>query len=240
MTAGRDEVVHNLHVIQAAIARACDRASRDPGSVLLVAAAKTQPVETIRWVVEAGVTAVGENYVRELRDVRDAVPGARWHYIGALQTNSAHHVAAIADVVETISGERGTARLGRRAAALGRTLDALIEVDFTGSRAGISPDDTGPFADLVSGLEGLRLRGLMTIAPIGETAEDARPWFRRLRELRDAIRENHPDVVDLSMGMSLDYEAAVEEGATMVRIGTALFGPRDRPRDPGGAPRDGR
>ncbi len=116
MTAGRDEVVHNLHGIQAAIERACDRASRDPGSVLLVAAAKTQPVDAIRWVVEAGVTAVGENYVRELRDVRDAVPGARWHYIGALQTNSAHHVAALADVVETISGERATRRLGRRAA----------------------------------------------------------------------------------------------------------------------------
>jgi PLP dependent protein len=236
MTVGRDEVVHNLHGIQDAIERACDRASRDPGSILLVAAAKTQPVEAIRWVVEAGVTAVGENYVRELRDVRDAVPGARWHYIGALQTNSAHHVAALADVVETVSGERGTMRLGRRAAGRGRTLDVLIEVDFTDSRAGVSPDDAAPFADLVAGLEGLRLRGLMTIAPIGESPEDARPWFRRLRELRDAIRENHPDVVDLSMGMSLDYEAAVEEGATMVRIGTALFGPRDRPRDPGGAP----
>ena len=236
MTVGRDEVAHNLHGIQAAIERACDRASRDPGSILLVAAAKTQPVEAIRWVVEAGVTAVGENYVRELRDVRDAVPGARWHYIGALQTNSAHHVAALADVVETVSGERGTMRLGRRATGLGRTLDVLIEVDFTDSRVGVSPDDAAPFADLVAGLEGLRLRGLMTIAPIGESAEDARPWFRRLRELRDAIRENHPDVVDLSMGMSLDYEAAVEEGATMVRIGTALFGPRDRPRDPGGAP----
>jgi uncharacterized pyridoxal phosphate-containing UPF0001 family protein len=145
-------------------------------------------------------------------------------------------VAALADVVETVSGERGTRRLGRRAAGLGRTLDALIEVDFTDSRVGVSPDDAAPFADLVAGLEGLRLRGLMTIAPIGESPEDARPWFRRLRELRDAIRENHPDVVDLSMGMSLDYEAAVEEGATMVRIGTALFGPRDRPRDPGGAP----
>lgn len=236
MTVGRDEVVHNLHGIQDAIERACDRASRDPGSVLLVAAAKTQPVDAIRWVVEAGITAVGENYVRELRDVRDAVSGARWHYIGALQTNSAHHVAALTDVVETISGERATRRLGRRATALGRTLDALIEVDFTGSRAGVSPGDAAHLADLVAGLEGLRLRGLMTIAPIGESPEDARPWFRRLRELRDAIRENHPDVVDLSMGMSLDYEAAVEEGATMVRIGTALFGPRDRPRDPGGAP----
>ncbi|HET6714030.1 MAG TPA: YggS family pyridoxal phosphate-dependent enzyme [Actinomycetota bacterium] len=240
MTAGRDEVVQNLQAIRAVVERACDRASRDPGSVLLVAAAKTQPAEPIGWVVDAGVTAIGENYVRELRAVHDVVPGARWHYIGALQASSAHHVAALADVVETLSGERATRRLARRAAALGRTLDALIEVDFTGSRAGVSPDETAPFADLVAGVEGLRLRGLMTIAPIGESAEDARYWFRRLRELRDAIRENHPDVVDLSMGMSLDYEAAIEEGATMVRIGTALFGPRDRPEEMGGAPRSGR
>lgn len=226
MHGSRDQVLHNLGSIRGAIERACDRSSRDPATVRLVAAAKTQPVEPIRWVVEAGVTAIGENYVRELRDVHDGVPGARWHYIGALQTNSAHHVAALADVVETLSGVRATERLARRAAAAGRTIDALIEVDFTGSRAGVSPDETLAFAGHVAALEGIALRGLMTIAPIGETADDARPWFRRLRSLRDVVRENHPDVVDLSMGMSLDYEAAVEEGATMVRIGTALFGPR--------------
>jgi pyridoxal phosphate enzyme (YggS family) len=194
--------------------------------VRLVAAAKTQPVDPIRWVVEAGVTSIGENYVRELRDVHDAVPGARWHYIGALQTNTAHHVAALADVVETLSGVRATERLARRAADAGRTLDCLIEVDFTGSRAGVAPEDVAAFADLVAGLDALRLRGLMTIPPAGDTGEDARPWFRRLRELRDRVAENHPGVVDLSMGMSLDYEVAIEEGATMVRIGTALFGPR--------------
>jgi len=222
----RGEILDNVSTIRRRIVEAAERAGREPAEVQLVAAAKTQPVEPIRWVVEAGVTAIGENYVRELRDVRDEVPGARWHYIGALQTNSAHHVAALADVVETLSGDRATDRLARRAAAAGRTLDALIEVDFTGSRAGVPPDALRGFADHVAGLDGLRLRGLMTIPPIGATAEYARPWFRRLRELRDRIRERHPGVVDLSMGMSLDYEAAVEEGATMVRIGTALFGPR--------------
>ncbi|MGZ8582031.1 MAG: YggS family pyridoxal phosphate-dependent enzyme [Actinomycetota bacterium] len=236
MHGSRDEVMHNLSAIRRTVERACDRASRDPASVLLVAAAKTQPAEPIRWVVEAGVTAVGENYVRELRDMHEAVPGARWHYIGALQTNSAHHVAALADVVETVAGERATRRLARRASALGRTLDVLIEVDLTGSRAGVPPDTVVAFADLIAGLDGLRLRGLMTIPPIGETAEDARPWFRTLHQLRDVVRENHPDVVDLSMGMSLDYEAAVEEGATMVRIGTVLFGPRERSGDPGETP----
>jgi len=226
MHGSRDEVLANLASIRRRIERASVRAQRDPSSIRLVAAAKTQPPEPIRWVVESGVTSIGENYVRELRDVHDAVPGARWHYIGALQTNSAHHVAALADVVETVSGVRATERLARRAAEAGRTIECLIEVDFTGTRAGVAPDDVCPFADRVSELDGLDLRGLMTIPPAGATADDARPWFVRLRELRDGVAENHPGVVDLSMGMSLDYEVAVEEGATMVRIGTALFGPR--------------
>jgi PLP dependent protein len=224
--ASRDQILENLAAIRAAIGRACDRADRDPASVLLVAAAKTQPVEPIRWVVEAGVDAIGENYVRELRRVHADVPGARWHYIGALQTNTAHHVAALADVVETVTGGRGTARLARRATEAGRTLDVLVEVDFTGARSGVVPEAVPDVVSHVASLEGLRCQGLMTIPPLGVTADDARPWFRRLRELRDAVRENHPDVVDLSMGMSLDYLAAIEEGATMVRIGTALFGAR--------------
>ena len=223
----RDEVIGNLATIRDGIGRACARSQRDPSTVTVVAAAKTQPATSIRWVVEAGLTAIGENYVRELRDVHDEVPGARWHYIGALQRSSAHHVAALADVVETLAGDRATDRLARRAAEAGRVLDALIEVDFTGERAGVDPGDVAAFADRVGVLDGLRLRGLMTIPPAGTRADDARPWFRRLRELRDRVRENHPDVVDLSMGMSLDYEAAVEEGATMVRIGTALFGTRE-------------
>jgi PLP dependent protein len=219
-------MLRNVKTIQARIADACERSLRDPSSVEIVAAAKTQPPDPVRWVVEAGVTSIGENYVKELRALHGEVPGARWHFIGALQSNTAHHVAALADVVETVSGGRATERLARRAVEAGRMVDALIEVDFTGSRTGVAPDDVPALADLVAGLAGLRLRGLMTIPPLGSSADEARPWFRSLRRLRDRLRENQPDVVDLSMGMSLDYEAAVEEGATMVRIGTALFGPR--------------
>ncbi|MET0800491.1 MAG: YggS family pyridoxal phosphate-dependent enzyme [Actinomycetota bacterium] len=236
MHATRDEILENLRSVSARIERACDRSGRDPGSVLLVAAAKTQPAEAIGWVVDAGVRAIGENYVRELREMHGVVRGARWHYIGALQTNTSHHVAALADVVETLSGGRATERLARRASESGRTIEALIEVDFTGSRAGVASDETLVVANRVAVMEGLRLRGLMTIPPAGATPDDARPWFRELRGLRDAVRENHPDVVDLSMGMSLDYEAAVEEGATIVRIGTALFGPRKLAGEPSGAP----
>ena len=229
----RDRFLENLDGVRARIARAAERAGRDPASVTLVAATKTVPSEPIRWAVEAGIGAIGENYVRELREKRPEVPGASWHYVGTLQRGNAAQVADLADVVETVSGERAARRLAARAARSHRTLDALLEIDFTGERSGVSPEEAPGFADGVAALDGLRLTGLMTIAPLDPDPEAARPWFARLRELRDRIRERHPGVVETSMGMSLDYEVAVEEGATMVRIGTALFGPRPTERGGG-------
>jgi PLP dependent protein len=229
--AERDRVLSNLGEVRGRIARAADRGGRDPAEVTLVAATKLVPAEAIRWVVEAGVTAIGENYVQELRAKRAEVPGATWHYVGTLRSGGARDVADVADVVETVAGARAARRLAGRAARSGRTLDALIEVDLTGERAGVGPEGLDAFADVVASLEGLRLIGLMTIPPLGDDAEAARPHFARLRTLRDRIRERHPEVLETSMGMSLDYEVAVEEGATMVRIGTALFGPR--PTDAG-------
>ncbi len=226
MTATRDDVTANVGEVRRGIARACERAGRDVDEVRLVAASKTVPAEAIRWALDAGVTDFGENYVKELRDKHAATPDARWHFIGTLQTNTAHHVAAVADVVETLAGGRATERLARRAAASGRTIDALIEVDLTGERTGVAPDEVAATADTISTLEGLRLIGLMTIPPLTEHPEDARPFFAQLRQLRDRLRERLPEVLELSMGMSLDYQVAVEEGATMVRVGTALFGPR--------------
>ena len=233
--ADRAMIEANVATVREHLARACERSGRDLSSVTLVAAAKTQPRDRVSAVAEAGVPCIGHNYVRELREQHDQVPGVRWHYIGALQSGTAHHVAGLADVVETVGGGRATERLARRAAQAGRTLDVLIEVDFTERRTGVIPARVPAVAEGVAHLDGLRLRGLMTVPPAGRTADDARPWFRRLRELRDALVRNHPGMVDLSMGMSLDYEAAVEEGATMVRIGTALFGPRQTtgtPHDP--------
>jgi PLP dependent protein len=227
----RDVVRRNVDEVRSRIAEAADRSGRDAGDVTLVAATKTVEVERIRWAVDAGVRAIGENYVQDLRRKRQEIPGVAWHFIGTLQSGTASQVADLADVVETVAGERAARRLAGRAARSGRTLDALIEVDLTEGRAGVRPDDLPALADLVASLEGLRLIGLMTVPPIPRSPEDSRASFARLRELREATQERHPDVLESSMGMSLDYGVAVEEGATIVRIGTALFGSRaTRPR----------
>jgi pyridoxal phosphate enzyme (YggS family) len=222
----REQIHRNVDDVRRRIEEAAGRSGRDPGDVTLVAATKTVEIDRIRWAVDAGVSAFGENYVQDLGPKREQITGVSWHFIGTLQSGTAHRVADLADVVETVAGERAARRLAGRAARSGRTLDAMIEVDLTEGRIGVPPDRLIAFADLVSSLEGLRLIGLMTVPPIPRDPEESRPVFSRLRELREALRERHPDVLETSMGMSLDYEVAVEEGATMVRIGTAVFGPR--------------
>ena len=219
-------VLDNLSAIRERVARASTRMGRDPDTVTIVAAGKTVEPEALRWVVEAGVTHLGENYLQELRAKRDRVQGATWHFIGTLQRGSAHHVAELADVVETAVPGRALGRLARRAAASGRSVPALVEVDFTEERSGVAPADVPDACDMVARTDGLRLMGLMTLPPLTPDAEAARPYFARLRELLERVRERHPEASELSMGMSLDYQVAVEEGATMVRIGTALFGER--------------
>ena len=222
----REAVLANLARVREVIARACDRSGRDPAAVRLVAASKAVPADAVRWAHEGGVEDFGENYVRELEAKRDAVAGPRWHFIGTLQSHTAHRVADLADVVQTLSPGNAVGRLARRAAQRGRGMPALIEVDFTGERTGVAPEGCTAFADEVSATDGLELRGLMTLPPMPEAPEDTRPYFIRLRELLAEVGANHPQAVELSMGMSMDYEVAVEEGATMVRVGTALFGER--------------
>ena len=232
MVSGRaDEIASNLGTVRQRLADAAMAAGRDPSDVRLVAVTKTVPAAAVRDAIAAGATDLGENYVTELREKRPALDaaGVRWHFIGALQSSTAHRVADLADVVHTVAGDHAARRLAGRAARNGRTVDALIEVDFTGERAGVGPEEVPAAADRVAALEGIRLCGLMAIAPPTPDAEGARPWFRRLRELRDAVRERHPGVLDLSMGMSSDFQVAVQEGATMVRIGTAVFGTRTPP-----------
>jgi len=210
---------------------AADAAGRDAGQVTVVAVAKGMPGRLVRWAVEEGVTDIGENYVNELASKRAEVDagtttGVRWHYVGALQSSTAHRVADLADVVHSIGSMHAAGRLARRARLGGRLLPVLIQVDFAGGRNGVAPGDVEAAAERLRGMDGLDLRGLMMLPPMAENPEESRPYFRRLKELRDRAEPNAGDLPELSMGMSADYEVAVEEGATMVRIGTALFGSR--------------
>lgn len=221
-----ERLAARIDAVRARIAEACARVGRDPGDVTLVGATKTVPAARIRAAVAAGLSEVGENRVQELREKHPLVPGARWHFFGPLQAGSARHVAAFADVVHTLSPGGGLDRLAARLRDLDRTVDALIEVDLTGERHGVAPVDLPAFADRIAAIPGIRPLGLMTIAPLDPDPEAARPAFARLRGLLGDLRAAHPGMLALSMGMSLDYAVAVEEGATMVRVGTALFGGR--------------
>jgi len=220
----RVDVRANLERVQAAIARACRRADRSPAGVLLVAVSKTVDVARVRQAIDAGVVALGENRVQEAKEKIEALGHpVPWHLIGHLQTNKAKDAARLFDWIQSVDRLELATELDRRARALGRTLDALVEVNVGDEpqKAGARPDEVKPLLDAAGSLGGIRIRGLMAIPPAVASAELSRPYFRRLRELRDACGLEH-----LSMGMSADYEVAIEEGATIVRVGTAIFGPR--------------
>jgi pyridoxal phosphate enzyme (YggS family) len=203
------------------IADACARSGRRTDEVRLVGVAKGVPAEVVAAAVRAGLEDIGENYVQELMDKRPAAPEARWHFVGRLQRNKVGRVVELADVVHTLEPGRASDRL-TEAVSGGADLQCLVEVDFTGNRVGVTPSGTEGFvANVVE--RGVLVRGLMTVPPQGG---DPRPWFEKLRELRDQVAGSFEQVRELSMGMSADLEAAVEEGATMVRVGTAIFGPR--------------
>ena len=220
----------NLREVRREIRAAASAMGRDPTEVTVVAVAKGLPARLVRWAIDEGVTDIGENYVNELAAKRDELgaPAAavRWHFVGVLQSSTAHRVADLADVVHSIGSLHAAERLSRRARREGRRVPALIQVDFAGGRNGVAPEDVDAAVGRVRDMDGITLRGLMTLPPMGERPEDARPYFARLRELRDGVERTRGELPELSMGMSEDYQVAVEEGATMVRIGTALFGSR--------------
>jgi PLP dependent protein len=217
------ELEGRLAEVRTRIARACDRSGRRSEEVRLIAVTKTVPPQQVRQAADAGLTEFGENYVQDLAAKREAAPDATWHFIGRLQSNKAARVLDLADMVQTLEPGRGAQRLAKLAAARGRRLPCLVEIDFTEARVGVSPNEAESFIDRIAKDPGIECRGLMTVAPLGR---DPRPAFGALRELRDGLRDRFPKVMELSMGMSEDLEAAVEEGATMIRVGSAIFGPR--------------
>lgn len=222
------DIAANAAAVRDRIAAAAARSGRDAAAVTLIAVTKTFPVGVCEAALAAGLADLGENYVKELREKATALPDARWHYLGPVQTHTTNVVADRASLVHGLGSVRAAQRLARRSADAGHRLPALIQVDFTRERSGVGPDEVEDFLGRIGDLEGLEVRGLMTLPPLTPDAEGARPFFRSLRDLRDRLVAAYPGLVELSMGMSLDYEVAVEEGATMVRVGTALFGERSK------------
>jgi hypothetical protein len=220
-----------LDEVRGRIARAAERAGRDPGSVVLVGVVKTVPPEVIREALALGLADLGENRVQEAEAHIAAVGrgAARWHMVGHLQRNKAGRAMELFDRVHGLDSAELAEALSHRAAAAGRRLPVLVEVNVSGeaSKFGAAPEALRELLERVAGLPGLALEGLMTVGPPVARAEEARPGFARLRALRDrAERTLGLGLRELSMGMSGDFEVAVEEGATLVRVGTALFGPR--------------
>lgn len=215
----------------ARIAAAADRAGRDPAGVTLVAVSKTVPAERVRAAVAAGLTVLGENRVQEGEAKRAQVAGATWHLLGPLQANKARRAVAAFDVVESVGSLDLARRLDRIAGELrpGRPLPVLLQVNVAGdpAKAGFGEAEVEAALPALALLPGLRLEGLMTIGRLVPTAAEARPTFVALRRLSDRLRKRSSGLGPaLSMGMSDDFEVAVEEGATIVRVGRALFGER--------------
>ncbi len=223
----REEVAANLAVVRDRIAAACAAAGREPAEVTLVAVTKTFPTEDVRMLAELGVLDVGENRDQEARAKAAALQDLplRWHFVGRLQTNKCRSVARYATVVHSVDRAGLVAALGRAAHDAGRRLTVLVQValDDDPTRGGARPDDVPALADAVAADHRLVLGGVMAVAPLG--ADPGRA-FARLAEVAAAVRADHPTATAVSAGMSGDLEAAVRNGATHVRIGTALLGGR--------------
>lgn len=222
-----------LAAVQARIGAACRRAGRDPGEVRLLPISKTVPPAHLRAAILAGMSALGENKVQEARTKAEALRDlpVSWSIVGHLQTNKAKEVARFASEFQALDSLRVAAALQRRLEIEDRSLDVLVQVNSSGepSKFGLAPEDTLAFARELPAFSRLRVAGLMTLAVFSADAERVRRCFRMLRDIRERLRQDGPAGLAfdaLSMGMSGDFETAIEEGATIVRVGQAIFGPR--------------
>jgi len=230
------EIARNVAAVKAHIASACERAGRDPGGVRLLPVSKTVEERRIRLAHQAGLRTLGENKVQEARGKAEAMADLdiAWSVIGHLQTNKAKYVARFASEFQALDRLKGAEALDRRLQIEGRSLDVFVQVNSSGeaSKYGLAPEDVPAFVRELPAFSALKVRGLMTLAVFSADAERVRPCFRLMRDLQGRLRQDAPDGLsfdELSMGMSGDYEIAIEEGATVVRVGQAIFGPRPLP-----------
>jgi PLP dependent protein len=229
-----NSIAHNIQLIRERIANAAVGCSRSPGEILLLAISKTFPVDSIAQAAQAGLHQFGENRIQEAESkigYFKKTPNLEWHLVGHLQSNKTRRAAELFDVIHSIDDIRLAQRLHQASLEIGKTLSVFLQIDLGGeeTKFGADPDQIREIVSTISGLKGIRLNGLMTLPPYFEDPEKARPYFAKLRELREMLESEQPGCLGqqhLSMGMSHDFEAAIQEGATIVRVGTAIFGQR--------------
>ncbi len=224
------DIAERVEAVRRRIATAAAKARRRDQDVTLVAVSKTFPASAIRAAADAGVTDFGENRAQELVDkAPDVARDVTWHFVGRLQTNKVRHVVGVASMIHSVDGMHLAETVSRRALLLGREQDVLVEVNLSGetTKSGVAAREAVSLARRVDALDGVSVRGLMTIPALPEDPEDARPAYRSLAQLGAELRVHLPTAAHLSMGMTRDFEVALEEGATIVRVGEAIFGPRD-------------
>ncbi|MDD4844527.1 MAG: YggS family pyridoxal phosphate-dependent enzyme [Anaerotignum sp.] len=226
-------IAENIKVLEAKVAAAAERSGRKREDILLLAVTKTQPVEGIRQAVACGLSSLGENKVQEIMDKYEPMgEGVHWHLIGHLQSNKVKYIIDKVDMIHSVESLKLAEEIEKRGAAKDIVMDILVEVNIADeeSKDGITPQNTEAFIRELAKMAHLRVRGLMAVAPFVENSEDNREYFRQMKELQVDINAKKIDnvVMDvLSMGMTGDYEVAIEEGATIVRVGTGIFGERD-------------
>jgi len=229
-----NSIAQNIQSIRERVAQAAAQSNRSPEEIALLAVSKTVSVRSISQAADSGVRQFGENRVQEaegkITSLR-GIPDLEWHLIGHLQSNKARHAAELFDVIHSIDSVKLAAKVSEARLEIGKTMSVLLQVDLAGeeTKFGADPVHVREIVEAMLGFKGIRLDGLMTIPPFFEDPEDVRPYFVKLRELRDRLESEQPGCLGrrhLSMGMSHDFEIAIREGATIVRIGTAIFGAR--------------
>lgn len=223
----------NLEFVEKRIEQACERAGRDRKDVTLIAVSKTKPVSDIREAMDCGITVFGENKVQEIQlKTEEITEPLSWHMIGHLQANKVKYLPGKVSMIHSVDNEKLAQEIEKQFAKHDMKIDVLIEVNMAheDTKFGLSPDEVPDFIRNIGGLTHLNIKGLMTIAPYTDDPETNRQYFRGLRELMNSINDMGilPSKMDtLSMGMTGDYEVAIEEGATFIRVGTGIFGERD-------------
>jgi len=216
--------------VEERISRACRRAGRNPEDILLVAVTKTVEPERIQQAIREGLTHFGENYIQEAEEKIKVLNQGEWHFIGHLQSRKAKQALSLFSIIETLDSQKLALELNRQALQMGQTMEVLVQINEAGesTKSGLSPDQVPALLEESPAWPALRIRGLMTLPPYDLDSEKSRPWFRSLFQRRGKWQAQFPriDLTHLSMGMSHDFEVAIEEGATIIRVGTALFGAR--------------